>query len=188
MFVPAATVAHYLDELHYLGASRRGVAWSDEYGVLVLAAPTSRRLPGDWLEIVRWCIQSAEPNAGSRQYAALRGQLDTTTVVSYSDPSVGHNGALYRACGFKWAPTWQRLREPPSGNGSWTDGRRQAVKDRWVDPIQPDCRRADTLTVKDDSVLKRMPWANWTEPETRRGKIVRNTGGADYARWAKQHG
>lgn len=33
--VPTGTVKHYLDELHYLGSTGRGFAWSDEYGVLV---------------------------------------------------------------------------------------------------------------------------------------------------------
>jgi hypothetical protein len=37
-------VAAFLDDLHYLGAATRGTAWSDEYGVLVLAKPTRR----DW--------------------------------------------------------------------------------------------------------------------------------------------
>jgi hypothetical protein len=186
MFVPTATVAHYLGELHYLGDTHRGIAWSDDFGVIVLAPPTSRRLPCDWLEISRWCIESTEPNAGSRQYAALRRELDTTTVVSYSDPGVGHTGALYRACGFLWAPTWLRLREPPSGNGRWTEGERQSVKDRWVDPIRPDERRPDVLAVKDAAIIRRMPWADWREPDSRRGRLRRGTGGADYARFAQQ--
>jgi hypothetical protein len=183
MFVPVQTVAHYLSELHYLGDSRRGIAWSDNFGVVVLAPPTSRRLPTDWLEITRWCIESAEPNAGSRQYAALRRQLDTSTVVSYSDPSVGHTGALYRACGFLWAPTWHRLRPPPSGNGRWTNDERQSVKDRWIDPLRPDCRRAAVLALKDASVARHMPWAQWREPDEIKGKLRRGSGGADYAQF-----
>jgi hypothetical protein len=159
MKVPPRTVAHYLDQLHYLGSTGRGFAWSDEYGVLVLAKPTSRRLPqdGTWLELVRWCL-TGERNGGSRQWSRvsrfLRSDMpDVTTVVSYSDPSVGHTGALYKACNWTWAPTWHRLRPPPSGNGSWADGEAQSVKDRWVFCLRPDARRDEILRVKDASLV-----------------------------------
>ena len=153
--VPTRTVAHYLNELHYLGGTGRGWAWSDEYGVLVLAKPTSRRLPqdGTWLELVRWCLVGI-PNGGSQQWSRVRRYLlrerrEVTTVVSYSDPSVGHTGALYKACNWTWAPTWHRLFPPPTGNGSWKDGEAQAVKDRWVFVLRPDSRRDELLAVKD---------------------------------------
>jgi hypothetical protein len=84
--------------------------------------------------------------------------------VSYSDPSVGHTGALYRACNWWWAPTWHRLRPPPSGNGSWSDGRVQSVKDRWIFPLRPDPDRAGVLLVKDASLLRAMPLARYVEP------------------------
>ncbi len=153
--VPSRTVAHYLDELHYLGGTGRGWAWSDEFGVLVLAKPTARRLPqdGTWLELVRWCL-TGERNGGSRQWARVTRWLraerpEVTTVVSYSDPSVGHTGTLYKACNWTWAPTWHRLFPPPTGNGSWKDGVAQSVKDRWVYCLQPDSRRDEILSVKD---------------------------------------
>lgn len=124
--VPSDHVADFLRARHYLGATHRGFAWSDAFGVLVLAKPTSRRLPqdGTWLELVRWCLLG-ERNGGSRQWRAAvryvrRALPDVTTIVSYSDPSVGHTGALYRACNFTWAPTWHRLRPPPAATG---DGR-----------------------------------------------------------------
>lgn len=155
--VPPSLVANFLDTNHYLGRARRGFAWSDEHGVLVLASPTSRRLPTDWLELSRWCLLG-QPNAGSRQWSAvsryLRTHTTVTTVVSYSDPSVGHTGALYKACNWLWAPTWQRLRPPPSGGGSW-DGRTiQAPKDRWVFPLRPDARREPLLIPHDASLLR----------------------------------
>ena len=147
-------VAQYLREAHYLGPSARGFGWSDEYGVLLLAKPTSRRLPqdGTWLELVRWCL-NGQPNGGSRQWAAVRRYLlrersEVTTVVSYSDPSIGHTGALYKACNWYWAPTWHRLKPPPTGNGSWRPGAPQSVKDRWICELRPDERRADLLTVR----------------------------------------
>jgi len=172
VIVPVANVAAFLDAHHYLGRARRGIAWSDEFGVLVLGSPSSRHLPVDWLELSRWCLVGT-PNGGSMQWARvsrwLRENHPATTVVSYSDPSVGHTGSLYRACNWLWAPTWQRLRPPPTGNGTW-DGRTvQAVKDRWVYPIRPDARRMSVLAVKDDSLVRR-GCAQYVEP--RRFKVA----------------
>lgn len=170
MIVPVETVAHFLNENHYLGAARRGIAWSDEFGVLVLAKPTSRRLPqdGSWFELSRWCLLG-EKNGGSRQFAQVVRWLhaecpEVTTIVSYSDPSVGHTGSLYKACNWIWAPTWHRLRPPPTGNGEWIEGKPQSVKDRWVFPLSPDGRRSDLLRVNDESIMRRDPTAGYREP------------------------
>jgi hypothetical protein len=159
---------------HYLGPTSRGIAYADQAGVMVVAAATSRRLPGDWLELTRWCIVDRARNAGSAQWGrfvrALRSERPSvTTLVSYSDPSVGHDGALYRSCNWWWAPTWHRLRPPPTGNGAWTAGDLESVKDRWVFALSADHRRAGLLIAQDDSVLRRWPWARYCEP-----------GGADY--------
>lgn len=172
-----AGVAEVLDERHYLGAIQRGEAWQDEHGAIVLSAPTSRNLPPDWLELARWCITSGEKNAGSRQWAAMIRSLrlqrpSATTIVSYSDPSVGHTGALYRACNWLWAPTWHRLRPPPTGNGAWIEGEAQSVKDRWIYPVRPDARREALLAITDGGVLRRFPWAVYREPA-----------GVPYRRW-----
>jgi hypothetical protein len=167
--VPVFAVADYLDRKHYLGAAKRGMAWSDEFGVLVLANPTSRHLPHDrWLELTRWCLVG-EPNAGSRQWARVSRWLtlerpDITTIVSYSDPSVGHTGSLYRACNWIWAPTWHRLRPPPTGGGSWDGVTQQAPKDRWIFPLRRDEERETILSLRDDSVRRKMPEAEYREP------------------------
>lgn len=154
---------------HYLGPSRRGTyCWADECGALVCANPTSRRLPQRrWLELVRWCLRG-QKNGGSQQWAAFSRWLrqnapHITTVVSYSDPSVGHTGALYRACNWLWAPTWHRLRPPPTGNGSWTADKRQSVKDRWVFTLRADAERADVLAVQDESLTRGNPALVWRE-------------------------
>lgn len=162
-------VAHILAEHHYLGPIRRGIAWHDRFGVIVVTSPTSRRLPVGWLELARWCITSREKNAGSQQWAAFVRAVrllrpDCTTIVSYSDPSVGHTGALYRACNWRWAPTWHRLRPPPTGNGAWQAGKVQSVKDRWVFPLRPDADRAEIVAVKDASILRARPEVLYREP------------------------
>jgi hypothetical protein len=171
------TVNQILSAYHYLGPISRGEPYRDEYGVMVFANPSSRRLPQDrWLELVRWCIVSEVENAGSRQWRQVRRWLlahypQATTLISYSDPSAGHDGALYRACNWLWAPTWHRLREPPSGNGNWGTGK-QAVKDRWVFPLHDDAERESLLAVQDDSLRRLMPWAEYREKR-----------GGDFKRW-----
>lgn len=177
-WVAVAEVNAVLREHHYLGPVRAGgFAWADSAGVMVFGAPRSRRLPLDWLELSRWCIVSRERNAGSRQWKAVVRELrarnpGVTTVISYSDCGHGHDGALYRACNWWWAPTWLRLRPPPSGNGAWTLGCAQGVKDRWVYPLRPDARRVSVLVAKDAAILKKRPQFTYREPN-----------GADYALW-----
>ena len=73
-------------------------------------------------------------------------------------------GALYRACNWWWAPTWHRLRPPPTGNGTWSEGRQEAVKDRWVFPLAPDAERAAILRAQDEAILRKWPWAEYREP------------------------
>lgn len=154
MWVSTKSCGEFLQERHYLGPVIRGFAWSDEFGVLVVAKPTARRLPqdGTWLELVRWCLTGIH-NGGSMQWARASRALkiavpQVTTIVSYSDPAQGHTGALYKACNWVWAPTWHRLKPPPTGNGSWQEGKIATVKDRWVYELRPDPRRAEILRVK----------------------------------------
>jgi hypothetical protein len=203
--LPASVI---LEDRHYLGRSHRAkLTWEDDHGVMVFAAPSSRNLPKDWLELVRWCVvgevvqaqqgdviesrhlagHGDRENHGSRQWKAAKRWLMTqsaaTTVVSYSDPSVGHTGALYRACGWLWAPTWHRLFPPPTGQGQWTtNGKSEAVKDRWVALLRPDESRTNALAVRDGRI-KRIAWAEYREPRWKRGIPQLTTGGGDYKKW-----
>lgn len=157
---------------HYLGPVRSGgavaVVLGEREGTVVAAQvwrhPTSRRMPTDrtWLELSRWCLTpDAGVNAGSRNHrfaVPLLRELGVSTVVSYSDPSVGHTGALYRACNWIWAPTWHRLRPPPTGNGSWGEvGRKHSVKDRWVFHVaRRDERRTRVLEIDDQGAIRKL--------------------------------
>jgi hypothetical protein len=153
------STAEFLRRTHYLGAAARGFAYEDEFGVAIFANPSSRYLPHDrWLELIRWCLVG-KSNGGSQQWKRIVRWLrveypHVTTVVSYSDPSQGHTGALYKASNWQWAPTWHRLRPPPTGNGAWTDGKQQSVKDRWVYPLRPDAEREEILRVKDAALCR----------------------------------
>lgn len=168
-----------LERHHYLGPIARGEVYRDRDGIMVFANPSSRRLPADrWLELVRWCIVDGQ---GSRQWRAARRWLverfpTVTTVISYSDPSAGHTGALYRASGWLWAPT---------GNGAWVDGERQAVKDRWVALLAPDAEREAILRINDASLSTRYAWASYREPKWKRGHALIETGGGDYRRFQR---
>lgn len=175
------SVNQILSSTHYLGPINRGKPYRDEFGVLVLANPSSRRLPQSrWLELVRWCLFGTK-NGGSQQWSRVCRMLraerpEITTVVSYSDPSVGHTGALYRASNWLWAPTWHRLRTPPSGNGKWTQGGKvEAVKDRWIFCLQPDSTREAILQIHDAAIVRRYPWAQYQESR-----------GGDYKRWISE--
>jgi hypothetical protein len=185
MLIPISHVNDFLDINHYLGKAQRGYAWSDDYGVIVFANPNSRRLPQrTWFEIIRWCLVAGKNN-GSRQFAAfkrciLESQPDITTLVSYSDPSHGHTGALYRACGWLWAPTWHRLRTPPTGNGKWSEIP-QAAKDRWIYPLRPDALRPVLLSINDDACKSKFFWAEYQEPQWHGARF--SGGGGDYLRF-----
>lgn len=156
--------SHYLGPLTAGGARYvfGGIEQGELVSVMIWRDPTARGLPADgtWLELSRWCLTpQAGENAGSRMHGAFLRWVKPkaqrlTTFVSYSDPSAGHTGALYKACNWWWAPTWHRLRPPPSGNGSWDGETQQAVKDRWVFPVRPDSRRADLLAVQDDACAR----------------------------------
>lgn len=164
-----------LDASHYLSAkgSRARMVYEDAHGVIVFSSPSSRRLPNDWLELSRWCI--APGGRGSEQWKAARKWLmalsDASTVVSYSDPSVGHTGALYRACNWIWAPTWHVLRPPPTGAGI-RGGKRQHAKHRWVALLTKDARREEALRLRDSSLEARFPWASYTEPRWRHDRPI----------------
>lgn len=190
-FVNVRSTFPMLAERHYLGPTKTAdFAWQDANGVLVFGRPRGRNVPPQWLELLRWCL-SGEKNAGSRQwkdFLAAFGPVakETTTIISYSDPSHGHTGALYRACNWLWAPTWHRLRPPPSGNGAWTDGERQEVKDRWIYPVREEEGREAALRIHDESLRAKMPWAEYREPRWKKGKPLLQTGGGDYKRFIRE--
>lgn len=185
------TTRQRLNQGHYLGAAgaRARLIYQDEHGLIVFSAPSSRRLPQDWIELSRWCLRDG--GHGSQQWRAclrwLQGRTQASTVVSYSDPSVGHDGALYRACGWLWAPTWHALRPPPTGGGMRA-GKAQAAKHRWVYLLTPDERRAAALDLRDETLARRFPWAAYREPRWRRGRPQVDELAGAFRRWATATG
>lgn len=141
---PLLAAEHYLGPVDWSRFVLCQWAGGEVVGAMVWKTPTSRRLPVSWMELSRWCLTpEGGENAGSRMHRAAARELTLrfptlTTLVSYSDPSVGHTGTLYRACNWRWAPTWQRLRPPPTGGGSWDGITTQEPKDRWVFELRPD--------------------------------------------------
>jgi hypothetical protein len=51
------SVAGLLTENHYLGPISRGVAWQDNFGAIIIATPTARRIPGPPILIPREATQ-----------------------------------------------------------------------------------------------------------------------------------
>jgi hypothetical protein len=176
-----AEVNDLLRQNHYLGPIKSGAFACiviGHVGERIVAAqvwrrPTSRRLPSDgsWLELSRWCLTPAAGlNAGTRQHAAgvkiLKARFpELTTLVSYSDPSQGHTGALYRACNWRWSPTWHRLRPPPTGSGNWGTEKVQHVKDRWIFEVRRDRRRESLLLINDRGAIRRWLSERHTDQE-----------------------
>jgi hypothetical protein len=71
--------------------------------------------------------------------------MKQTACCEITTPSVGHTGALYKACNWRWRPTWVQLKPPPSGGGSWDGVTRQEPKARWVFELRPDAHREAAL-------------------------------------------
>gem|GEM_PF-3993053 len=176
-----------LDSAHYLGSKGARARFVVELPgcIMTFSGPSSRRLPSDWLELSRWCILEG---TGSKHWKDALLQLqreresEATTIVSYSDPSVGHTGSLYRACNWHWAPTWHVLRPPPTGAGT-RGGKRQAAKHRWVFLLRPDDRRKEALALRDEALVRRFPFAEYREPKWKNGRPL-DTGRANaYKLW-----
>jgi hypothetical protein len=182
------TARDVLDSAHYLGArgARARFVFEISGCVMTFSGPSSRRLPSDWLELSRWCIVDG---VGSQHWKAalswLEAKSSTTTIVSYSDPSVGHTGALYRACNWHWAPTWHVLRPPPTGAGI-RGGKRQAAKHRWVFLLRPDGRRAEALALRDKTLARRFPFAEYREPQWKNGRPLDTNRANAYKLWLQQ--
>jgi len=135
---------------HYLGSIRSArvcfAGWRDNQLVAcqVWRWPTARMVSTDWLELARWCLTpEAGANAGSRMMGFARRWIRRNmprvqTLVSYSDPSHGHTGTLYKASGWTYSPTHHGLRLDangvgyPSGHGSWDGLTVQSPKHRWT--------------------------------------------------------
>jgi len=186
-------VAEFLDAHHYLG--RRGAsmksgafALRDRHGALVFSQPMTAALPREWLELSRWCLVSKEPNAGSSQWARVREWLlantEVKTLVSYSDPSE-HDGALYRASGWLWAPSSQYVLKNLRMTGDRHPEAPYVDKNRWVFALRPDETRQAALTIKCSWLWNREDrrWlCDWIEPRwNRRGRPA--GGGKDFGRW-----
>ena len=103
-------------------------------GVIVIGTPCSRvRMKDGYLEVTRLCAAGAPKNAASYLlgHATRWAKQHGYRLVSYSDPSVGHTGTVYRAAGFHL--------EGKTKGGTW--GNReghlsdaQLPKDVWVWP------------------------------------------------------
>ena len=101
-------------------------------GVVVVGTPSSRELmKRGFVEVTRLCAHAAPKNAASYLLGAAKRWAEPRgfSLVSYSDPGVGHSGTVYRTAGFTHAGkskggTW--------GNRPGHKQGREGPKDRWV--------------------------------------------------------
>jgi hypothetical protein len=144
--IPLLAAEHYLGPCSGDRHSFTGWRNNELVACQVYRWPMGRMLPSDgtWLELSRWCLTpDAGKNAGSRMMGWVarwlrRNDGGVHTLVSYSDPEHGHTGGLYRASGWRYAPTHIGRRFDldgvgfPSGNGSWDGVNRASSKHRWI--------------------------------------------------------
>jgi hypothetical protein len=109
-------VAAWIKERHYLRRTPPGYVHALEFlyrgarvGAMLLGRPSSRAMdPAQILEVTRIYFTDDAPfNIESRSLAMMRKHVRTwlpgiKLLISYSDPSEGHQGKIYEADG--WAP------------------------------------------------------------------------------------
>ncbi len=180
-----ADLAPLLGSAHYLGPARAGrivfacaqVEAGEIVAGMIWKLPSSRRLPSDgsWADLTRWVLTpSAGVNAGTRMHSWVVGELrrrGVSTAITYADPAVGHTGAVYRACNYLWAPVWHELRPPPTGQGSWDDGRtRSGVKRRFTFHLAQPRRVRPELLVDDRGAVR--AWVARVGPDVAQHQAV----------------
>lgn len=137
-------VREWIVKRHYTGAAPPGFRFALEFiegrelvGAMLLGRPSSRELdPEDWMELTRVCFVDAAPkNTESQGLAMMRRFVrvwvpQTRCLLAYSDPSVGHEGTIYKADGWAcfgrtrnstigWRTRPNRRAETPSRKLRW---------------------------------------------------------------------
>lgn len=100
----------FLDCYHYLGKSRGGVCLGVFHGTTLIACAVlsgslrqNMQRYGRFLEISRFCINPLcqHKNLASWFLARIRKRFAEYRLVAYADQTVGHQGTIYRAAGFR---------------------------------------------------------------------------------------
>lgn len=93
-----------LNQWHYLGASCKGVvlAWGHDEGCCIYGNPRSRNIE-KWFpdlmvgELIRMVGAPGHLWSMTSLMAQAHKHLNYDVLVTYADPTAGHNGAVYRA-------------------------------------------------------------------------------------------
>ena len=142
----ARAVVAWLKERHYLRSAPPGFVHvlevcegRERIGAMILGCPASRKIDCDRvLELNRmFLVDEAPKNSESQALSLMRRHVRTwlptiRLLVSYSDPSVGHSGAIYEADG--WAPFGSTGKKSGYGWRSRPNRSNDPVtpKQRWV--------------------------------------------------------
>lgn len=138
--------AGWIAELHYLKSKPPGFVHVLEFiegkqliGAMIIGRPSSRGYDANYiLELNRvYFIDDTEACVESQGLAMMRKHVRTwlqgiRLLVSYSDPSQGHGGIIYKADG--WAPFGMTTHKSGYGWRSRPDRNNDPVtpKQRWV--------------------------------------------------------
>lgn len=75
-------------------------------GVAIFGTPTSKKYNGVALELKRFCLSKGAPKNTCSWFMSkcigLLTKKGIKKIITYADPSVGHEGGMYRACNYKY--------------------------------------------------------------------------------------
>ncbi len=108
--VETSEVRSFLDQYHYIGGRRGGIAivalYHDEIIAAILFSKPVRQnhshLFGEFMELSRLCIHPSyhKKNFGSWFIAKSLPFVPVNKIVAYADTTVGHSGTVYKASNF----------------------------------------------------------------------------------------
>jgi len=152
---------HYLGRQDFVNVASFGVMWEGcLYGAITFGPPGAKETvkgifdteeQSGFFEIKRLAIDNRFPkNSESRLIRIgiklLRQRFHVLALLTYADPSVGHDGTIYKASGFRYLGLSDKRREfvkdgrvkqrgvSKGENGNWRDKPRKHVFVRSFDP------------------------------------------------------
>lgn len=139
-------LAEWIRQNHYLGSlppayavALEFTARRDRVGGMLLGLPARGYDQSTWLQLSRvFFVDGTAPNVESQGLSMMRRHVRVwmqgiRMLVAYSDPSVGHDGVIYKADG------WAFDRYTRGGGQGWSNrsgrsagGGRRTPKMRWL--------------------------------------------------------
>lgn len=98
---------HYLHSLPRAGSEYFGLVIDNKLrGVAIFGNPTAKQYNGTGLELKRFCLSKNAPMNTCSWFMSkcirILSNKGIRKIITYADPSVGHEGTMYRACNYKY--------------------------------------------------------------------------------------